>query len=376
MKKVKIAHILNSVGGVDVSLRLILKNIDSEKFENIVIHGKKDTSKAFENKVGDIVKSYKLNIFRNINFFNDFSALYQSYRILKKESPHLIHAHSAKGGVLGRLLGVLLNIPVFYTPQAFSYLSTQNKIKQKIYLLIERILINKNNYIIASSKSEMNRAILEVKYPEGNVFLFNNCINPIELNTTEENKYNLPRKFISTIGRPCYQKNIELMIDVFAEVVKSTDCHLVIMGVGLHSDHLESVKNKINLKNLNRQVTLIDWIDRDNALKILTKSYIYISTARYEGLPFSIIEAMALKKALVVSDCDGNRDLVKENKNGFIIKNENVTDFKEKIIDLLLNNEKRELFEQESYNLYQFNFNIEKKIIHLENIYNKVLAKK
>ena len=166
------------------------------------------------------------------------------------------------------------------------------------------------------------------------------------------------------------------MIDVFAEVVKSTDCHLVIMGVGLHSDHLESVKNKINLKNLNRQVTLIDWIDRDNALKILTKSYIYISTARYEGLPFSIIEAMALKKALVVSDCDGNRDLVKENKNGFIIKNENVTDFKEKIIDLLLNNEKRELFEQESYNLYQFNFNIEKKIIHLENIYNKVLVKK
>ena len=76
MKKAKIAHILNSVGGVDVSLRLILKNIDSEKFENIVIHGKDDTSKAFENKVGDIIKSYKLNIFRNINFFNDFSADY------------------------------------------------------------------------------------------------------------------------------------------------------------------------------------------------------------------------------------------------------------------------------------------------------------
>ena len=85
---------------------------------------------------------------------------------------------------------------------------------------------------------------------------------------------------------------------------------------------------------------------------------------------------MALKKALVVSDCDGNRDLVKENKNGFIIKNENVTDFKEKIIDLLLNKEKRELFQQESYNLYQSNFNIEKNIIQLENIYNKVLVKK
>ena len=44
-------------------------------------------------------------------------------------------------------------------------------------------------------------------------------------------------------------------------------------------------------------------------------------------------------------------------------------------IDLLLNNEKRELFEQESYNLYQASFNIENNINQLENIYNKVLVK-
>lgn len=376
MKKIKVAHILNSVGGVDVSLRLILKNIDSEKFENIVIHGKNDTSKGFENKDGDKIAAYKLDIIRNINFFKDISALYQGYKVIKKEKPNIIHAHSAKGGVLGRVLGIFLNIPVFYTPQAFSYLSTQNTIKQKIYLLIEKALKNKNNYILASSKSEMNRAIQEVKYPKSNVLLFNNCINPIQINQIEETKYYFPQNFICTIGRPCYQKNIEFMVDVFEEVVKSTDCHLVIMGVGLHSDHLQSVKNKISSKKLHTKITLIDWIDRDNALNILNKSKLYISTARYEGLPFSIIEAMALKKALVVSDCDGNRDLVEDNRNGFIIKNEDKDLFKEKIIELLKNNNKREIFEQESYNLYQSNFNIEKNIIKLEEIYSTVLSKK
>ena len=372
MKKTKIVHILNSVGGVDISLRLILKNIDSKKFENIVIHGKSDTSITFENKENDKIKSFKLNIVRNINPLKDVTALYQSYKVLKNEKPDLIHAHSAKGGVLGRVLGFLLNIPVLYTPQAFSYLSTQNKLKKRIYLLIEKALKTKNNYIVASSNSELNRAINEVKYPKSNTFLFNNCINPIQLNLSSENKHNLPTDFICTIGRPCYQKNIELMVDVFAEVTTNIDCHLVIMGVGLHSDHLQSVKDKITDKKLNNKITLIDWIDRNNALNILSKSKLYISTARYEGLPFSIIEAMALKKALVVTDCDGNRDLVKDNQNGYIIKNEDVNLFAEKIIELLKSQEKREIFEQESYNFFESDFNIEKNIFQLENIYNKV----
>lgn len=372
MKKIKIAHILNSVGGVDVSLRLILMNMDSKIFENFVIHGKKDTIKPFKNKENDTIKSFRLNIVRNINPIKDITALFQSYFVLKQEKPDLIHAHSAKGGVVGRVLGFFLNIPVFYTPQAFSYLSTQNKFKKNIYLLIEKILRTKNNYIIASSNSEFNRAINEVKYPYSNTFLFNNCINPVQLISNFENQYNLPQNFICTIGRPCYQKNIEFMIDVFAKVTSNIDCHLVIMGVGLHSDHLQSVKDKIKLKNLTNKITLIDWIDRNNALTILSKSQLYISTARYEGLPFSIIEAMALKKALVVSDCDGNRDLVKNNQNGFIVKDEDESLFADKIIDLLKNNNKRENFGQESYKFFESNFNIEKNIIILENIYKSV----
>jgi len=372
MKKMKIAHILNSVGGVDISLRLILMNMDSKKFENFVIHGKKDTIKTFKNKENETIKSYKLNIVRNINPIKDLTALFQSYKVLKEEKPDLIHAHSAKGGVLGRVLGYLLNLPVVYTPQAFSYLSTQNKLKKNIYLLIEKALKTKNNYIIASSNSEFNRAVIEVKYPDSNVYLFNNCINPIQFISKDENTYNLPPDFICTIGRPCYQKNIEFMIDVFANVTSNVDCHLVIMGVGLHSDHLQSVKDKIHYKNLTNKITLIDWIDRNNALNILSKSKLYISTARYEGLPFSIIEAMALKKALVVTDCDGNRDLVKNNENGFIIKEEDESLFAEKIIDLLKTNEKRERFGLESYKLFESNFNIEKNITQLENIYKRV----
>jgi glycosyltransferase involved in cell wall biosynthesis len=61
---------------------------------------------------------------------------------------------------------------------------------------------------------------------------------------------------------------------------------------------------------------------------------LYISTARYEGLPYAVIESLALSKPCVVTNCDGNRDLINDGFNGFVI-NEDVIQFKEKILKLL-----------------------------------------
>ena len=81
MRKIKIAHILHSVGGVDVSLRLITENIDAEKFENIIIHGFKDTQTDFLDRNKQVVRSYKTSIFRNINLMllNYLNYFHQNY---------------------------------------------------------------------------------------------------------------------------------------------------------------------------------------------------------------------------------------------------------------------------------------------------------
>lgn len=112
MSKTKIAHILHSVGGVDVSLRLILGSIDPEKFESVVVHGKKDTQQPFLDKNGNPVKSYRVHIERNINFLKDAKGIAQAKNILKKENPDLIYAHSAKGGIIGKCLGQKTQMPL------------------------------------------------------------------------------------------------------------------------------------------------------------------------------------------------------------------------------------------------------------------------
>ena len=58
MNKIKIVHILHSVGGVDVSLRLILENIDEDKFQNVVIHGFNDNKNGFTDRNNDKIRNH------------------------------------------------------------------------------------------------------------------------------------------------------------------------------------------------------------------------------------------------------------------------------------------------------------------------------
>ncbi|MNQ34500.1 putative glycosyltransferase EpsD [compost metagenome] len=369
--KLKIAHIAHSLGGVDIYLRLVLANLDSDKFTNMVIHGTADTSQAFLDSKGDVVKECKTSILRNISFLNDFRSIIDTYRFFKKNRPDIIHAHSAKGGVVGKIVGQLLGIRVLYTPHAFSYLSAENKLKRKIFLIIERVLSNGNSILLATSKSEKGRAIKEVGYKAEQTIVFNNCIEPITLISPLTIEKTWPEQYICTVGRPSYQKNIESMIRVLYEVKKTQTIHLVIMGVGPVSGQLESVKNCIRELDMVKDVTLLDWTERTDIFNIINKAQFYISTSRYEGMPYAVIESLALSKPSVVSNCDGNRDLIIDGYNGFVIDNNDINNFKEKISKLL---DEKELLTELSKNAYQTyfeNYNIKKNISELEAIYYK-----
>ncbi|HET8886308.1 MAG TPA: glycosyltransferase family 4 protein [Salinimicrobium sp.] len=370
MNKIKVLHILHAVGGVEVSVRLITENIDSEKIESVVLHGNKDTKISFFDDQKNPVRSYQAEISREINLIEDIKAIFQSFEIAKKEKPHLIHAHSAKGGIIGKIIGEFLSIPVLHTPQAYSYLSAESKWKKVAFLQIENFFRLFRNKILASSNSERNRAINDVGYKPQNALLFNNSIEPIETIQTLSIEKTWPDNYICSVGRPSFQKNIEMMVEVIHEIKKSKpEIHLVLMGVGFHSPNLDKVRRKIKEFHLQKNITLLDWTKREDIFYIIKNSMLYISTARYEGLPYSIIEALALKKACVVTDADGNRDLISNNKNGFVIFDQNVNEFADKILFLLDNETTRLKFEENAYKNFDANFNIYKTIRLLEEIY-------
>src|SRR5690606_24333373 len=131
------------------------------------------------------------------------------------------------------------------------------------------------------------------------------------------------------------------------------------------------VKKTIKDLNLSSHVTLLSWTSREDVLSIISKSQLYISTARYEGMPYSIIESLALSIPYVVSDCDGNRDLIQDGFNGYVVKSNDILEFKYCALKILDDEALKKQFSENALKSFSENFNIVNNISKLENIYTK-----
>ena len=140
------------------------------------------------------------------------------------------------------------------------------------------------------------------------------------------------------------------------------------LGVGYHSPDLAELKRKIEEWNLDKNIVLLPWLSHKMCLEYVRKSLFYLSVSLYEGLPLSIIEAMSLGKAVIASDVVGNRDCVCHNVNGFLLPFDKKI-FAEKIEELIVNEERRSLFEKKSRDLYLSKFQIKNQVLELQKIY-------
>src|SRR5690606_5490710 len=272
-KKIKVLHILHSVGGVDIYLRLLTENCNPNIVENVIINGSSD--KVYFDKNESKLKQYLIPLEIDISVLLDLKCILKTVKIIKKEKPNIIHAHSAKGGIIARLASLFFKVNVLHTPHAYSYLCTNSKLKRSIFLTIEKLFKNFNSILLATSESELKRGIYEVGYPSNRALLFNNSILPVE-KINLETKFFLPQNYICTVGRPSYQKNIEMMVEIIKEVKKEIpNIHMVVMGLGVVSPNTKIIKNLISKYDLESNFTLIEWMEREKILGIISKSNFY-----------------------------------------------------------------------------------------------------
>lgn len=171
--KIKILHIGQMIGGLDVYIRNTVTYAD-ERFEYVIAHGKKDNNKPVIRN-GKSVREYQFDLYRELNVVNDLRAIWQAVRIIKKEKPDLIHCHSAKGGVVGRVAGFLTGTKTAYTPHAFSFLSSGSILKKRLFLTLER-MARLNSYLLACSESERQLGIEKVRYREDHALVWSNSV--------------------------------------------------------------------------------------------------------------------------------------------------------------------------------------------------------
>lgn len=360
----KILHVGQMIGGLDVYIRnsIVYNNAGNEY---VIVHGDKDSSKPVL-KGSKAVKEYAIQLYRSLNPVNDFMALLQVIEIIRREKPDTIHCHSAKGGVIGRTAGWLTGTRTLYTPHAFSFLCSPSKLKRRVYLFIERIT-RFNAYVLACSASEQKMAIECVKYKPAHALLWHNSVPDASLENGERVSVNEP--YACYIGRPCYQKNTLFLLDVIKALSdRGCDLKFLLLGVGYHSPELDAMKAKIGELGLDNSITLVPWISHADCQEYVRGSLFYVTTSLYEGLPLSVIEAMANGKAIIASDVVGNRDCVEDGVNGWLLPlDANV--FADRIIRLAADRPMREAMGEKSRQLFLSRFFIEKQIKSLQEIY-------
>ena len=336
---IRVVQIGIPIAGVGVYIELLASHIDDEKFEVFLIGNIEKEDFEILNKSKIPITKIHIDLVREINLYKDLKSLLQIINKIKQLKPDLIHCHSAKAGILGRITGLLLNTPTFYTPHAYSFLSTDNKIKRSFYRIIEKLFRLSPAFTLACSKSEYNRTIHELNFESRKVYLWPNSIDVPREDNLDKHDFSFPPNYICSIGRPSYQKNIEMLIETINYIKKSIiNIHLVIIGTGLPSTFFQTrIESLINEYNLENNITLIPWIKREDVLKIIRESVLYLSSSRYEGLPYAILEALSCSKPCIVTNVDGNNDLIIENYNGFLVEVGDSKGMAKKVMEIMNN---------------------------------------
>lgn len=160
-----------------------------------------------------------------------------------------------------------------------------------------------------------------------------------------------------TVGRITFQKNPQLFNQIAQHFQGDDRVKFLWIGDGELRHEIQE----------NDQVQVTGWVTPDEVQNYLKQVDVYISTSLWEGLPLSVLEAMALGKPLLLSDCVGNVDTVEQGVNGFLYHDSQQAIEKIKHF-LTLSKKSMLLLERASYELAKTNFSL----VSLRNSYKDI----
>lgn len=277
---------------------------------------------------------------------NNIKAYKQLKALIEDNDYRLVHCHTPMGGVIARLASISSRkkgLKVIYTAHGFHFYKGASKKNWLIYYPVEKLLsrftdvlitINEEDYKLANKKKFKAHKV-EIVHGVG-----------IDLKKfrpqTEQTKIDLRKKYgyrdedfiLIYVGELSYRKHQDTLIRM-VELLKEDIPNLKLLLVGKGECYAEH-SFLIDLLKLNKHVKLLGY--RTDVPELMLLSDVAVSSSRQEGLPVNIMEAMAVGLPLVVSNCRGNRDLIVNGVNGYIV-NDNPSEFKDYIKKLEKNKE-------------------------------------
>ena len=240
------------------------------------------------------------------------SALVALRRLIRRLHPDVVHGHSSIGGAVARLATIGSPIPLVYTPHGLS--------RARWAIAAERLLRSRTDRLIAVSQSEREFALAHRMADEHQVLVVPNGIDltppaPLLEPLRSRLGISVDAPLVGCAGRLTWQKAPEIFVSACAILSdRMPDAHFVLIGSGPLQGMVEQA---IDETGVGDRFHLIPSLP--NAAAAFGELDVYALPSRFEGGPYTPMEAMRAGTPVVVSGVAGNRDLVEHWVSGLIV---------------------------------------------------------
>lgn len=368
MRKILQMITLSEYGGASRVLTSLINTLPQEEYEITLLTGEGSQLRNWLRH--DVLKRMRhvqlKSMVRAINPFKDLVAIYQLYRFMKQEKFDIVHCHSSKAGVLGRIAARLAGIPqIFFTVHGWVMDDSQPWWLRQIYTWSERLAALCCTKIICVSLADQRKALYySIAKSEKFVVIHNGVSIESDISTDLRQEFALDNKFIVLmVARLAPPKLPLLFFETAKHLQEYKDMVFVVVGGGKEYDACKAFIDENNLEN----VLLLG--ERENAGNLFSEADVGVLLSTHEGLPMVILEAMFSAKTVIASNVGGIPELISDGQTGFLVEN-SVEIFSSKLLELYQDRQKCEAMGQKALTLANKEFTVQHMTSNYLTIYN------
>ena len=391
--KIKVLHIITRLdkGGSAENTMLTVLGLARQGYEIVLVHGhpRESAMSKLERQALElslqVAVSYGIKIVmipslvRRINPFMDLLAFSSIFKLIRKEKPHIVHTHTSKAGIHGRLAAWLAGVPlIVHTPHGHVFYGHFGKLMTTIFILLERLFATFTSKIITLTERGtdehlqfgVGRREQFVAIPSGVDLerLYARSIDP----TVGKAQLGLSPAclLVGTVGKIVPIKGHQTLISAAAEVIHVfPSVHFVIVGEG----PLES--------ELQRQVKMLSLQDHVHFVKAwgeeawtwIASFDLFVLPSLNEGMGRVLIEAMALAKPVVASRVGGIPEIVVDGETGILVPPMDPKLMADAIHYLLKDKDQRQRMGEEGKKRADSRLSANTMVMRIERLYQELL---
>jgi glycosyltransferase involved in cell wall biosynthesis len=321
-KRIKVMRIIArmNVGGPAVQVSGLMRGLSTTDFDHRLYTGycAEDEADYIKEQAPDVQAIQLDGLGRKVNPRADFLILFKLIKEIRTFKPDIIHTHTAKAGVIGRLASVLSLYPSKRVHTFHGHLLSGyfDPLVTKLVILVEKILAVKTNILVSVGEKVRDELLAKKigKFSKYRIFPPGLALNELVSRESALKILGLESDFvyISFIGRVTQIKRPDRFLDVVEIIAKqTTNIKFLVAGGG---DLLDECMKSAKKRSL--PVQFLGW--RSDIENILSAADIVVLTSDNEGTPISLIQAGLAGKPTVSTHVGSVKEIVLDGKTGFV----------------------------------------------------------